>query len=240
MRLLNTKTHTLHTFFGKAIPKYAILSHRWEDEEVLFQDLESGRGRKMPGYAKIRGCCARASRENFEYAWIDTCCIDKSSSAELSEAINSMFQWYKDSQVCYVYLSDVDGRGNEEQVLSEFAKSVWFDRGWTLQELLAPNNVVFYDRSWRYVGTKNTLEQPIAEITGIQRLFSYGNACIAEKMSWASRRETTRIEDEAYCLMGLFGVNMPLLYGEGAKAFKRLQQEIIKSSDDESIFTWYL
>jgi hypothetical protein len=142
MRLLNTKTYTLHTFFGKAIPKYAILSHRWEDEEVLFQDLESGRAHSMPGYAKIRGCCRQARKDHFEYAWIDTCCIDKSSSAELSEAINSMFQWYKDSNVCYAYLSDVTGRGDRDQVLGEFARSIWFDRGWTLQELLAPNNVV--------------------------------------------------------------------------------------------------
>jgi hypothetical protein len=239
MRLLNTKTYTLHTFFGKAIPKYAILSHRWEDEEVLFQDLESGRAHSMPGYAKIRGCCRQARKDHFEYAWIDTCCIDKSSSAELSEAINSMFQWYKDSNVCYAYLSDVTGRGDRDQVLGEFARSIWFDRGWTLQELLAPNNVVFYDQSWGCIGTKGNLDGLIAEITGIPGLFSYEKACIAEKMSWASWRETTRVEDEAYCLMGLFNVNMPLLYGEGAKAFKRLQQEIIKSSDDESIFAWY-
>ncbi|KUJ13974.1 uncharacterized protein LY89DRAFT_736976 [Mollisia scopiformis] len=127
MRLLNTKTLTLHYFAGKAVPDYVILSHRWEEEEVLFQDLQEGRGPKMSGYAKIEGCCAQARKNGWVYAWIDTCCIDKSSSAELSEAIYSMYRWYSDAQECYAYLSDVDA--THDQIPGQLRKSAWFTRG---------------------------------------------------------------------------------------------------------------
>ncbi|KAH7411306.1 heterokaryon incompatibility protein-domain-containing protein [Cadophora sp. MPI-SDFR-AT-0126] len=236
MRLLNTRSLTLHTFFDKAVPHYAILSHRWEEEEVTFQDLQSGRGPSMPGYAKIDACCAQARSDGWEYAWIDSCCIDKSSSAELSEAINSMFKWYENAEIGYAYLSDVDA---EDEIPKQLENSAWFTRGWTLQELLAPGTLVFFDRYWVEIGTKSSLEDHVSKITGIRELWNFRSCCIAEKMSWAAGRTTTRVEDEAYCLMGLFDVNMPLLYGEGREAFQRLQQEILKSSDDESLFAWY-
>ncbi len=193
----------------------------------------------MPGYAKIEGCCAQARADGWEYAWVDSCCIDKSSSAELSEAINSMFKWYRNAQVCYAFLDDVDGE-EEGAIPGELRRSMWFTRGWTLQELLAPDIVVFFDKNWMDIGTKTSLGELISEITGIEDLFSWEGACIAQKMSWAAKRKTTRTEDMAYCLMGLFDVNMPPLYGEGNKAFMRLQMEIIKSSDDESFLAWSL
>jgi hypothetical protein len=150
-----------------------------------------------------------------------------------------MFRWYQDAQVCYAYLSDVpEGDGDPSAAGSAFRKSKWFTRGWTLQELLAPSRVVFYDHNWIEIGTKSSLYKLITAITGIKPLFKYEHASIAQKMSWASRRETTREEDMAYCLMGLFGVNMPPLYGEGENAFVRLQLEILNKSDDESIFAW--
>jgi hypothetical protein len=177
--------------------------------------------------------------------WIDSCCIDKSSSAELSEAINSMYKWYANAQVCYAYLSDVVV---DQKLRSALRLSQWFARGWTLQELLAPRVVEFYDRNWVEIGTKQSLSLLLTEITTIDhRLFSGSildkaskqNICIAEKMSWAAKRKTTRAEDLAYSLMGLFDVNMPLLYGEGAQgAFIRLQTEIMAKSVDESIFAW--
>jgi len=164
---------------------------------------------------------------------VDSCCIDKSSSAELSEAINSMFKWYQDAQVCYAYLSDVEER-------SEFAKSQWFTRGWTLQELLAPEFLIFYDKDWREIDTKLRLLRKIQSVTGIsvEHLVDFENASVAQIMSWASRRRTTRIEDQAYCLMGLFGINLPPLYGEGSKSFLRLQLEILRTSEDETILAW--
>ena len=174
--------------------------------------------------------------------WIDTCCIDKSSSAELSEAINSMFRWYEKAGVCYAYLSDVPALSLSESPYDEkspFRRSKWFTRGWTLQELLAPINVDFYDQSWSYVGSKGTkLDQLLREITGIYDLLEYSHACVAKKMSWASQRVTTRVEDMAYCLLGLFNVHMPLLYGEGKNAFLRLQLEIMSKTNDDSIFAW--
>ncbi|KAE9364736.1 HET-domain-containing protein [Stipitochalara longipes BDJ] len=236
MRLVNTSTLAMEMFFGEAVPYYAILSHRWNDVEVSLQDLQDGRGKKMAGYLKIQRCCAQAQSDGWQYAWIDSCCIDKTSSAELSEAINSMYSWYKNSQVCYAYLADVRS-GNDLQ--EDLRKSNWFTRGWTLQELLAPSSVVFFDKDWIDIGTKIILEEQISKITGIEDFRNFETACIAQKMSWASRRETTRVEDMAYCLLGLFNVNMPPLYGEGEKAFTRLQLEILKTSDDESIFAWY-
>ncbi|KAG4434908.1 hypothetical protein IFR05_009606 [Cadophora sp. M221] len=236
MHLINTTTLTLHTFFDKAVPEYVILSHKWDEEEVTFQDFQSGRGAGMPGYVNIQGCCAKAKSGGWGYAWIDSCCIDKRSSAELSEAINSMFKWYERARLCYAYLSDVDEKLNDP---TQLERSAWFMRGWTLQELLAPTIVIFVDRHWSDIGSKRSLGDCLSRITGIRDMWDCRSCCIAEKMSWAAHRRTTRIEDEAYSLMGLFDVNMPLLYGEGEKAFQRLQQEILKSSDDESIFAWY-
>lgn len=239
MHPLDTSTFMLHEFQGSAIPYYAILSHRWESEEVSFRDLQSGKGRDMVGFRKIKGCCAQAVTEGWKYVWIDSCCIDKSSSAELSEAINSMFRWYKDAQVCYAYLSDVpEGDGDPSAAGSAFRNSKWFTRCWTLQELLAPSRVVFYNHDWTEIGTKSSLCDVITFVTGIKPLANHQDASVAQKMSWASRRETTREEDMAYCLMGLFGVNMPPLYGEGENSFMKLQLEILNKSDDESIFAW--
>jgi hypothetical protein len=150
-----------------------------------------------------------------------------------------MFHWYRDAQVCYAYLSDVPAIEEDHFAQdSAFRKSKWFTRGWTLQELLAPQTVVFYNHDWEELGSKGRLGNLISSITGIERLFNFEKASVAQKMSWASRRETLRSEDMAYCLMGLFKVNMPLLYGEGSSAFYRLQLEIMKQSDDESIFAW--
>lgn len=224
---------------GNDIPEYAILSHTWEDdaEELTFQDLRDGTGKNKSGYEKIRACGKQARRDGLRYFWVDTCCIDKTSSAELSEAINSMFQWYKRAKMCYAYLSDVlSGPG--------FATSRWFTRGWTLQELLAPKELTFYCRDWISIGSRKELSQVISMITGIGIEYLDGGdlqtASISQRMSWASKRVTTRGEDIAYCLLGIFGINMALLYGEGGiMAFYRLQEEIMRISDDHSIIAWH-
>lgn len=169
--------------------------------------------------------------------WIDTCCIDKSSSAELSEAINSMFRWYQDARICYVYLPDVRNK-TESSHETSFKKSRWSTRGWTLQELLAPEIVVFFSHDWSEIGTKATLAELISVITGIDSLSRFEGACVAQQMSWASKGQTTRIEDQSYCLMGLLGVNMPIIYGEGEGAFLRLQMAIVAEDNDESLFAW--
>ncbi|KAH6663650.1 heterokaryon incompatibility protein-domain-containing protein [Halenospora varia] len=243
MRLLNTSTLQLKEFSGSEIPGYAILSHRWEEKEVTLQDLQDGSAPGMAGYSKIRGCCRQAAAGGWQWAWIDSCCIDKTSSSELSETINSMFKWYSDAKVCYVYLSDVGRTSNQDGTddsAKRFTRSKWFTRGWALQELLAPRVVIFFNKNWIDIGTKESLKSELSSITGIrvQDFTKFKDVCVARKMSWASKRETTRIEDRAYCLMGLFGINMPTLYGEGNNAFLRLQLEILSSTDDESIFAW--
>ncbi|RDL34748.1 uncharacterized protein BP5553_07876 [Venustampulla echinocandica] len=205
--------------------------------------MAPGAGLKL-GYKKIKFGCEQSIKDGLDWIWVDTCCIDKSSTAELSEAINSMFSWYKNAWVCYAYLSDVPGDTDLSRNVSSFALSRWFTRGWTLQELIASPDVLFYSASWQFLGSKLSLCELLTEITGIdEEVLKYRNlesTCVAKKMSWAAKRETTRIEDAAYCLLGIFDVNMPLLYGEGSRAFARLQEEIMKVSDDQSLFAWGL
>jgi hypothetical protein len=239
MRLINTQTYELEFFFDRDVPEYAILSHTWGPDEVSYAEIPVAQARLRSGWRKIEFACRQALLDGHKYIWADTCAIDKSSSAELSEAINSMFRWYKNAQICYAYLADV----SLDELESTFASSRWFTRGWTLQELIAPKQVRFYDKDWRLLGDKHGLAAVLSNLTTIDTDTLEGKASIfdqsiARRMSWASSRCTTREEDTAYSLLGLFGVHMPLLYGEGANAFIRLQQEIIKISTDHSIFAW--
>jgi hypothetical protein len=279
MRLINVQSLELETFIGKRIPSYAIISHTWGREEVSYAEYLLGEARCLgkKGYDKILAACRWASSEGFEYVWIDTCCIDKSSSAELSEAINSMYNWYRNAKVCGAYLSDVrslvpepgdenltiipDQAADDEittsssdvtvyrrrslgeyRVRDVFAGSKWWTRGWTLQEFLAPGVVIFLASDWTEIGTRTSLRKIIPTICGVHEDALEGEKwrdfSVAQKMSWASQRNTTRLEDRAYCLMGLFDVNMPLLYGEGHKAFMRLQLEIWRQTADETLYAW--
>ncbi|KAI9170548.1 Vegetative incompatibility protein [Paramyrothecium foliicola] len=251
MRLINVQTLHLQIeeFTGSIVPAYAILSHTWHEKEANFNDWTRRRTRllkwRWPGFRKIACLCKQALHDGIPYVWADTVCIDKASSSELSEAINSMFTWYSRAQVCYVYLSDVEhhtlGEGDSFKALRH---SKWFTRGWTLQELLAPANTVFYSKEWKALGTKSALAMQLATITGIdfmclQRKRRLDEYSIAQRMAWAAYRSTSREEDMAYCLLGIFNIAMPLLYGEGeGKAFRRLQEEIIKASDDQSILAF--
>ena len=244
MWLIDAHTLKLENVWDETKREYAILSHRWEDDEVSFQDMQNPAvASKMKGYAKIQKSCEHALDNGYQYVWVDTCCVNKESSTELTEAINSMYRWYKASAVCYAFLSDVHVNAtNGDLVEQQIKSSIWFTRGWTLQELLAPEHVVFYDQQWVFLGTKQTLSQLLTLRTNIDMAILNGEPLsrrsIAQRMSWASERETTRAEDTAYCLMGIFDVNMPMLYGEKEKAFLRLQEEIIKRSDDHTIFAW--
>ncbi|TGO74493.1 hypothetical protein BELL_0278g00040 [Botrytis elliptica] len=240
MRLLDTKdTENLRVqeFSQREIPSYAILSHRWEEDEITFEDIKNGNFNQKKGFAKLEGCRKRAREDEYDWVWVDTCCIDKSSSAELSEAINSMYRWFQESAVCYAYLSDVKEIGS-------LIQSKWFSRGWTLQELIAPRHLLLFDMHWRLLGTKGGHANLIEYITRIDRDVILGHlypgSCnVAQRMSWASERETTREEDMAYCLMGLFGIHMLPIYGEGSEnAFLRLQQEILKRTPDQTLFLW--
>ncbi|KAI1416279.1 HET-domain-containing protein [Hypoxylon sp. FL1857] len=269
MRLLHVHTRELEEYSGEFIPPYAILSHTWSKHEVTFQELSKPDHKSYKGYTKIEGCCRQAAKDGLHYVWIDTCCIDKSSSAELSEGINSMFQWYRNAAVCYIYLSDVIAKDDPFNTPSDFRQSRWFTRGWTLQELLAPMELVFFDMHWdeiqigrikRCIGSswadqisgasqnqehyfnRLGLLSLLSDITNIpKRALDTGNFsqfCAAARFAWAADRETTRVEDRAYSLLGLLEVNMPLVYGEGSKAFIRLQEEVIKSRDDDSLLAW--
>ncbi|KAK1655587.1 heterokaryon incompatibility protein-domain-containing protein [Colletotrichum phormii] len=256
MWLVNTDSLALKEVSEPSSIKYAILSHTWEDDEVTFQDfqdVEQTGARYKSGFSKIEKTCELARQRGLQYAWVDTCCIDKSSSAELSEAINSMFSWYRESTVCFVFLSDLPAseRLIEQVDLSSifpyaqktFAACRWFTRGWTLQELIAPSEVEFFDSQWGWFSRKADCLDKLEEITGIRRsvLESSSNlrqTPIAVKMSWAASRKTKRVEDRAYSLLGIFNINMSMIYGEGSKAFRRLQEEISRETNDLSLFAW--
>lgn len=289
MYLIRVREYALH---GKIEVKYfestenvlyVILSHTWGDEEIRFRDVQDQTiDKTKQGYLKIKYVCKQAIEDGIDFAWVDTCCIDKSSSAELSEAINSMYAWYKGAVQCYVYLEDMgesrlpyrEIAGTRQRLVSswepirtemwfpmdwiriqgtvktekdrwahEFKACRWFSRGWTLQELIAPDQISFYGKEWNYLGDRNELLDLIHEKTGIDLVTlrkdcALAEVSVAKKLSWAADRETTRVEDRAYCLLGIFGINMALLYGEGTKAFTRLQEEIIKKSTDLSILTF--
>ncbi|KAF4957129.1 hypothetical protein FGADI_3349 [Fusarium gaditjirri] len=234
--LVEAQSISFVEFYGEK-PRYAILSHTWEShQEVTYQDSKLELSKLKTGYEKIRKTCELALGDGLEYVWIDTCCIDKSSSAELTEAINSMFLWYQEASVCYVYLVDkFEG--------STLGDCRWFTRGWTLQELIAPKSMSFFNNSWDCIGTKNSLMSQLTVITPIdpdilRHNAPISSACIAKRLSWAAGRKTTRVEDMAYCLLGICNINMPMLYGEGKIAFRRLQEEIIRSTYDLSLLAW--
>lgn len=330
MRLINVETFELESFADhRSTPDYAILSHTWGAEEVLFHEVQpvTEATKEKLGWKKIEYTCSQAQKDGLKYAWVDTCCIDKSSSAELSEAINSMFAWYEESEVCYAYLADVDRQPKEHRASSEhdaagdgpgpaidrarlgrqsfivtvdedaatvkeeshsglstearddpglqkardshkvqsddtkrldsvdsgyvstfedqFKASRWFTRGWTLQELVAPRHLEFYSSQWKALGSLRDLAPIVKTVTNIPMTVILHDVhamslCAARRMSWAAARNTTRLEDQAYSLLGLFRVNMPLLYGEGQNAFVRLQEEILRVSGDTSILAWEL
>ncbi|TGJ88439.1 hypothetical protein E0Z10_g383 [Xylaria hypoxylon] len=259
---------------------YAILSHTWisPKDEITYQDFKQRKGDiendifKQRGWAKLKRYCDRAARDGWEWAWMDTCCIDKTNPADTQEAINAMFRWYQNAGICYAYLEDVDvnitngdfpmdldlddiaGKDHvadrtsfRHMALKAFLiKAKWFTRGWTLQELLAPPYLVFVDREWRRIGTREHWADEIKEASRIdaRHLISFNptdftSCSIAMRLSWASCRDTTVEEDETYSLLGLFGISLPLIYGEGRlRAFNRLQRELITVYNDDSIFAW--
>ena len=256
MRLINTHTfEQKDRFQDNRTPPYAILSHRWGEHEISYQDFlntpktsfDSSSAHlstdQNSGASKIAHACAQAKGAGLEWIWIDTCCIDKTSSAELGKSINSMFRWYQDAQVCFAHLADVNRQGQPKkraEIENEVLDSKWFTRGWTLQEMLAPREMQFFDASWGPIGSRSQLTSIISKAAKIspEHLKDFRGASTAQKMSWMADRVTSEEEDTAYCMLGIFDLNMDLRYGEGKRAFGRLQEMIIASSTDESIFAW--
>ena len=230
------------------IPAYAILSHTWGEEEVLFQDMEADVDMSMTcskaGWRKLQFCARQAAADGLQYFWIDTCCIDKRNAVELSAAINAMYRWYQNAVRCYAYLSDVSkvNRLDSEWAWKEaFRTSRWFTRGWTLQELIAPKLIDFFSSEGERLGSRSSLESEIHKITGIAKnalqCDAPSNFSIKDRRAWAECRNTTIEEDEAYCLIGIFGVSMLPNYGEGGDhAFRRLEEEIHKLYKGRPLF----
>lgn len=257
MRLINVMTMQMERY-DYGIPVYTILSHTWNvTEEIDLATFQRGVGvrERFSGWKKVQRCCEQTRNDGYRYTWIDTCCIDNTNLVELSEAINSMYRWYKNAAVCYAYLVDVDHslrlRGGTD-CIDRIAKrddwhlrnSRWFTRGWTLQELLAPSYVVFYGKDWVPLGTRESLLDVIHQVTQIQPEYlsspdAIRQATVATIFSWAARRQTQRPEDHVYSLLGLLNIHMPLIYGEGHHAFQRLQLELLQKRDDDTLFLFH-
>lgn len=236
MRLLNVNSYEFSEYPDERhTPPYGILSHRWQDGEVSYQDMLSGKAEIKKGYTKLKDFCQNCKADDYDFAWIDTCCIDKTDSTELAEAITSMYRWYQKSAKCYVYLYDID-----QDDSGSIFHSRWFSRSWTLQELVAPQNVHFYDRAWVYCGDKIQHDYEISKRCKIPVEVLHGKDprkySTMQRMSWSFGRTTTRAEDRAYSLLGLFDIAMPIQYGEGMRAFTRLQEEIKKDLPDATDF----
>ncbi|KAF5558573.1 beta transducin [Fusarium mexicanum] len=275
MRLLQTKSHELFEASDVPVPfpPYAILSHTWisPKDEITYRDMKTrtedirNNVYKQKGWSKLKDYCDRALKDGWEWAWMDTCCIDKTNPADTQEAINAMFRWYQNAGVCYAHLGDVE-LSKVSQIVSlpedmdldpsmsslrtalkdAFIGAKWFTRGWTLQELLAPHYLIFVDNEWRHMGTRESWALEIEKTSNIEERHlnafnptDFTSCSIATRFSWASGRETTVEEDESYSLLGLFGISLPLIYGEGGRqAFNRLQRQLIHVYTDDSVFAW--
>ncbi|ETS81755.1 hypothetical protein PFICI_06757 [Pestalotiopsis fici W106-1] len=221
---------------------YAILSHTWgrqdlvwkpdgtqvrgawghDDDEILFADIgeDDTKQLKPDAWKKILKACEVAQDQKCDYLWVDTCCINQQNPAEVVDSINAMFYWYQQSKVCLAYLADLEAESVRGQGEEELKACRWFGRGWTLQELIAPKKVEFYNENWKNIGSRTMLSDILSQITGINwRVLtgdkSYLSFTVAERMKWAAQRKTTRPEDRAYSLLGLFDVHMSKLYGVG-------------------------
>ncbi|KAI0643839.1 heterokaryon incompatibility protein-domain-containing protein, partial [Trametes meyenii] len=228
---------------------YAILSHVWDNSEQTFTDLQELASKETSNYedlsAKAHGCNLLAREYKLHWFWVDAPCIDQENSAELSEAISSMYVWYSEAQVCFAFLHDVPPgpRSSLYKPGSAFRCTIYFTRGWTLQELVAPRRVVFVAADWSVLGEKHDLADLLEEITGISAdVLTFRRPVVATsvacRFSWASRRKTRRIEDEAYCLMGLFNIHIPIVYGQGHEVFVQLQECILARICDHTLFAW--
>ncbi|KAH9809311.1 HET-domain-containing protein [Teratosphaeria destructans] len=255
MRLLNTTSLRLEEYTSACIPPYAILSHTWGEDEVLYHDVQCQDSTAITKAAwnKIRCACREALKRGHQHIWIDTCCINKNNSGELQKSMNAMYDWYARAAECYVYLSDLGAEcPNLDDVLQsemesvwqrKFLRCAWWTRGWTLQELIAPRDVLFFGSAWTCIGRKDGLLHLISANTAIPSSIlnasqELSTLSIAKRMSWAANRQTSHEEDRAYSLLGLLDVKMPIIYGEGLGAFTRLQAELIKTSTDQSLFAW--
>ncbi|EIW77604.1 hypothetical protein CONPUDRAFT_62115, partial [Coniophora puteana RWD-64-598 SS2] len=209
-----------------------MFSHRWGEGEPTYT-LEKLKG-NSPGYQKLKMFLNEASERGFALAWSDTCCIDKTSSAELDEAIRSMFRWYRNSALCIVHLA-------QTVEMDDISKDEWFRRAWTLQELLAPWCIKFLNKEWIPLTDDENDKFIVRSVTRIPEILfsddiSNHKTPVADKLVWAAGRVSTRREDMAYSLMGLLGVSIQSAYGEGGdRAFRRLLEAIINELHDPSV-----
>ncbi|THV01252.1 HET-domain-containing protein [Dendrothele bispora CBS 962.96] len=226
--MINTSSLELEDFEdGVSIPHYAILSHTWGAEEIGYHEFDRLISKKKESLQKIVGACMRARSDGLRYLWIDTCCINQEDQTDVHRNVKNMYSYYRNSRICYAYLVDTD---MQDVVESGFGQSRWFTRGWTLQELLAPPEVIFFDSHWGYMGTRTKLRKEISGVTGIPEYIarnpiSLRHVDVQERMSWSVLRKTSRSVDRAYCLFGILGVSIEPNYNEDlVTAINRLQE----------------
>ncbi|KAG9241956.1 hypothetical protein BJ878DRAFT_536190 [Calycina marina] len=226
MILLDSNTLRLTDFFLRDVPEYVILSHTWGEGEVSFQDFQD----------------LKKIRERQDFKNLEQCC-KKAKSDGLQWVINSMFRYYSEAaEICYAYVEDTDSSvARKHGSLVGIQLCVWFERGWSIPSMLiAPEIVEIYAKNWKEIGTNSSMVDAISNITSIDKSVILHTAHlddfnVASRMHWVSKGLTMK-EDEMYCLMGIFGVNVPMLCGEVSRAFQRLQEEGVMKLTEDYIF----
>lgn len=244
MWLINTSTLELHEF-SRSTPSYATFSYVTDENEASFEDLAQAQKDRCKDSIKIiERACDQARIAGYEWLWNHAACVDKRSCAAQSEAINSLPRIYRDCEHSIVYLEDLyHDQFEDEQIGERLAACRWIKNIWAIPQIVFPREVYFYSSDWSQIGTKRSLLPHLSSIIGIDQpaLEHWGcleDYSIARRMSWASEMTAFRTEDLAYALLGLFDVGMPIIYGEGGKAFLKLQEEIIRDTDDFSLLAW--
>ena len=236
--------------------QYAVLSHCWctaGENELPFHEIKNltidaaDKLQKLDGYQRILGACKKAYDDGIEWLWAMPYCVPWGNGTDVSEAVNAMYRWCANSKRCYAYLHDVNK--DHPFIETSINNSKWFLCSWTLQPSIACRDMEFVDCNWTKIRNKANMAPALSSITGIpEQALTDGlpgpyNPCrpsVAQIMSWASKRETRRVEDQAYSLLGLFGVHLSVRYGEEEIAFQRLQEAIIKEyNNDHTIFAWF-
>lgn len=244
MRFLHTKTFVLHDFTGPP-SSYAVFFHAHGSDDIGFEDFSKPQMLLCKdGFHRLWQACSRARNHGSEWLWSDAVCIDRGSSTALTEAFNSLARIYQHCIFSIIYLEDLPcsdcvGGGLEKRL----AKCAWLRNVWVLPQLIFPKHSFIYDRDWAEIGTKASLARQLSLVTSIEQSVlinpaALGEYSVAKRMSWASHLEASRPEDRSFALLGILGVHMPIVYGEGQKAFIRLQEEILRDTNDYSLFAW--
>lgn len=228
-----------------SLPPYATFSHVIDEIGAPLEDFARIKRELCSDIVKILiRACVQARDAGFTWLWNYAACVDRNSCAAQSEAINSLAQIYRNCGRSIIYLEDLKSKlVEDEEVVERMAECRWIRNVWAIPQIVFSRVAFFYSSDWSLIGTKKSLLPYLSSRMGIDQEVledsdSLEEFSLARRMSWASDMTASRVEDFAYALVGLFDVSMSILYGEGQKAFLKLQEEIMGDTDDFSLIAW--